>query len=277
MALCEHACCVFDFTANVDDYDLLELKHILLEHCKSWTFQKEKGATGYIHWQGRVSLKLKTRTPYKTFNTDKIHFSLTSTENKDNNFYVIKSPTKIEGPWSDKDPKDIYIPRQIRNIILRAWQQYIVDDAGVWNTRNINLVIDGNGNHGKSILKTYIGVHGFGRALPFTNDYKDMMRMVMDTPKKQLYIIDIPRALRKDQLRQFFSGIETLKDGYAYDDRYHFKEEYFDCPNIWIFMNTVPDLSMLSTDRWELWTFNALGTLDSLSRNDALKLAVKDL
>jgi len=82
----------------------------------------------------------------------------------------------------------------------------------------------------------------------------------MDTEKKPLYIIDIPRALRKDQLFQFFSGIETLKDGYAYDDRYHFKEEYFDCPNIWIFMNTIPDLEYMSKDRWRFYEIH-LGLL----------------
>jgi len=59
------------------------------------------------------------------------------------------------------------------------------------------------------------------------------------------------------------SGIETLKDGYAYDDRYHFKEEYFDCPQIWVFMNMVPDISMLSKDRWKLWVIKE-GKLQTL-------------
>lgn len=80
-----------------------------------------------------------------------------------------------------------------------------------------------------------------------------MMRMVMDTKKMRIYIIDLPRAMKKEHLFQFFSGIETLKDGYAYDDRYKFKEEYFDSPNIWVFMNIIPEESYLSTDRWKIW------------------------
>ena len=51
--------CVYDFT--VPDMDLMQLKETLKKHCKKWAFQKEKGSTGYIHYQGRLSLKLKKR------------------------------------------------------------------------------------------------------------------------------------------------------------------------------------------------------------------------
>lgn len=262
-----NAICTWDFTAPCDKYSFDDIKSMLVEHCKKWAFQKEQGDnTGYIHWQGRCSLKIKSRTPYKIFNTTDVHYTPTSTENSLNTFYVIKSLTRIDGPWTDSDPEPKYIPRQIKGITLRKWQQQIIDDRLIWDTRTINIVWDDKGNHGKSILKTYAGVYDYGRALPFTNDYRDMMRMVMDTPKMSLYIIDIPRALKKDQLRQFFGAVETIKDGYAYDDRYHFKEEYFDCPNIWIFTNILPETEMLSKDRWKIWTFNSLGLLTEVKK-----------
>jgi len=268
--MAQNAICVYDFTGPVSDFTLEEMKAMLKEHCKTWTFQQEKGEeTGYLHWQGRVSLKLKTRTPHNVFKTKTLHFTPTSKENSDNCFYVLKEATRTMGPWSSEDV-EIYIPRQIRDIKLRDWQQYIINDADKWDTRVINILLDTGGNHGKTILKTYMGVHQLGRAIPFTNDYRDMMRMVMDTPKKKLYIIDIPRALKKDNLLQFFAGIETLKDGYAYDDRYHFKEEYFDCPNIWVFMNTMPDIDCLSKDRWKIWHFNALGLLTEVKKADCV-------
>lgn len=83
--------------------------------------------------------------------------------------------------------------------------------------------------------------------------YKDFMRMVMDTPKSCLYLVDFPRSMNKTNCAGFWSAIETVKDGYAYDDRYGFREEYFDCPNIWVFMNKFPEFEHLSTDRWILW------------------------
>lgn len=246
--------CVYDFTASADSNNEKSIKESLKEHCKKWCFQEEKGDSGFHHFQGRFSLKLKTRLncACKLFNG--WHLSITSNENRDNNFYVTKSDSRINGPWSDSDV-EIYVPRQLREIsILHPWQSSLVMDSNRWDTRTINILFDQHGNIGKSILKTYIGVSGIGRALPYSNDYKDIMRMVMDTEKRKLYIIDIPRALRKEQMFQFFSGIETLKDGYAYDDRYKFREEYFDCPNIWIFMNTIPSRDYLSKDRWKLWT-----------------------
>src|SRR5690606_24730073 len=63
----------------------------------------------------------------------------------------------------------------------------------------------------------------------------------------------IPKAIKKDQLCQFYAGIEEVKNGYAFDDRYKFREKWFDCPSIWIFTNKLPNLAMLSADRWKIW------------------------
>lgn len=256
-----NAICVFDFTSFQENKD--DIIETLKKYCKHWTFQQEEcPTTKKKHFQGRLSLKVKERLSGAIKKFPGWHLSITSTENRDNNFYVCKEDTRCDGPWSDTDTKT-YIPRQIQGITLRPWQQYVVDDRGVWNTRHINVIVDTEGNNGKSTLKTYVGCHKLGRAIPFMNDYKDIMRIVMDTPKVPLYIIDIPRALRKDQLFQFFSGIETLKDGYAFDDRYSFREEYFDCPNIWIFMNKIPELDYMSKDRWKFYTIQ-LGNLVEL-------------
>lgn len=250
-------CCVWDITIPADKAVLEDLKKWMKTNCKSYAFQLERGSeTGYVHYQCRISLKEKDRLSgvKRLLAIEEAHLCPTSDANKANMFYVMKEDTKIDGPWTDKDEEPLYIPRQIRDITaLRPWQQSLISDKDVWNTRSINILIDKMGNIGKSILKTWIGVHQIGRSLPFSNDYKDFMRMVMDTPKRKLYIIDVPRAIRKEQVHSFFSGIETLKDGYAYDDRYKFREEYFDCPNIWVFMNTLPDRRYMSFDRWNLW------------------------
>nr|WAE42910.1 MAG: replication associated protein [Cressdnaviricota sp.] len=258
------AICVYDFTLH-NETDENKVKDLLKEWCKKWTFQEEEGEeTKRLHMQGRFSLKVAERMSGVIKKFPGFHLSITSKENHDNMFYVSKEETRKRGPWSDKD-KEIYIPRQIREIkTLYPWQEKIVNDENIWNPRTINVVIDTVGNNGKSILKTYVGVHGVGRALPFSNDFRDIMRMVMDTETKRLYIIDIPRALRKDQMYQFFAGIESLKDGYAFDDRYSFKEKYFDCPNIWIFMNIIPEREYLSKDRWRFWQISAGKTLEIL-------------
>lgn len=251
-----NAVCGFDLTVGCDKISLEDLKKWCKENCKKWVFQKEVGEeSGYEHYQGRVSLKVKSRLITLCNKTREIgiHWSITSGANSGNDWYVTKEETRVEGPWRDSETEQ-YIPRQVREITeLREWQKTIIADKDVWDTRTINIIIDTQGNNGKSTLGTYIGAHGIGRKLPVVNDVKDIMRIVMGTEKKRLYIIDMPRALNKDKLYQFWSGIEELKNGYAWDDRYTWKEEYFDCPNIWIFTNKEPDLTLLSNDRWKIW------------------------
>lgn len=247
----------FDFTANNMHPDIC--KNMLKEHCKKWVFQQEKAPrTGTLHLQGRMWLKVKARLDSTVKKFPGFHLSITSKENSKNDYYATKEETRVAGPWSSKDAKERYIPRQVAGIILKPWQQHIVSDANVWDTRTINVIVDSSGNIGKSTLATYIGCHQIGMKIPFSNEFKDIMQMVMCVNRKRgtatkLFLFDMPRALRKDQLYQFYAGIEELKNGYAFDNRYKFREQYFDCPNIWVFSNKYPDTDLLSMDRWKVW------------------------
>lgn len=244
-----NAICVWDFTAF--QYDISETRSLLKANCKKWSFQEEMGSlNGTKHLQGRISLKTKQRLQgvVKMFPAG-WHWSVTSNENRDNAFYVTKEETRVAGPWADTD-EEIYIPRQIRGIELYPWQSQVIKDSETFNSRTVNVIIDTKGNIGKSTLKTYIGANRIGRAIPFVNDFKDIMRIIMDTSKMKLYVIDMPRALRKTELNNFWAGIEELKNGYAWDDRYKFREQYFDSPAVWILTNEIPDTSLLSRDRW---------------------------
>ena len=53
-----------------------------------------------------------------------------------------------------------------------------------------------------------------------------------------------------------FSGIEQLKNGYLFDDRYSFKRKFIDSPAVWVFVNKLPDPKYLSPDRWKYYTIN---------------------
>lgn len=247
---------VFDFT-SFDEMEPEELKAILKDIAKKWVFQKECGEeTERLHYQGRVSLKEKLRetTLAKKMKErmPKTHWSITSNTNKDNDFYVSKEETRVEGPWRDSDVVK-FIPRDLIGIELRDWQITMFNLIQKEENRIVHVIYDQIGNNGKSTFVRYCGVHGYGKKIPMCNDYKDIMRMVMDMPKQKAYFIDMPRAMNKERLFQFYSAIEEVKGGYAYDDRYQFKDEYFDPPNIVIFCNSLPDRSLLSGDRWKIW------------------------
>ncbi len=252
----EVACCCYDFRWNADvDHEVIlgRLKGI----AKRFVFQLERGDSGYMHYQGRMSLIKKRRKHelLRLFESPPQYCEPTVTKEytKGDAFYCQKLDTRVEGPWTDND-EVLVITRQVNEMKgLRPFQQSILNDVGVWNKRTINIVYCEEGNIGKSSLVSYMRSYKIARALPPVNDYKDLLRMVCDLPTSNMYLFDMPRAMNKDKMYQFFSAVETIKDGYAYDDRYHFKEKVFDCPNIWIFTNVLPELSMLSRDRWCIW------------------------
>lgn len=248
---------VFDFTLKDEGDDTkIALHGWLKKYCKKYSYQLETSESGYAHFQGRVSLKEKLRIG-TLINKSKdelkgIHWSITSDCNKDNDFYVTKEETRIAGPWSDKD-KEVYIPKQYRTDKLLPWQQTIFDRRDEWDTRHVNFVLEEEGNKGKSFLVGYMCCNGYSQKIPYMDNIKDIMRMIMDTEKKRIYFIDFPRGLGKDRLASFMSGVEEIKNGYCYDDRYTFKQEWFDSPNIWIFSNKLPKQELLSLDRWIVW------------------------
>ncbi len=251
-----HAISRFDLTIFEDESIKDDLKSWCERFCKKWGFQGEKcPTTGKFHFQIRISLKKKARKP--PFMDWPAKVSPTSNEITAETFYdyVTKEDSQVLGPFKDCDPKPAYIPRQIREVQeLYPWQAKVLDLGEEWDTRHIDWIYCPDGNIGKSTLAGYVRAHALGRVLPMVNDYKELMEIVCDMPTARLYMLDLPRAIKKDKLHQLLSGIETIKDGYAFDRRYKFTEKIFDCPNIWLFSNTLPDFRLMSADRWRVWS-----------------------
>lgn len=247
-----NAVTTYDFTSF--DTDLLKTKDILKKYCKKWCFQLEEcPTTKKNHYQGRLSLKVKERLASVRNKFIGWSIRITSSANIKNDFYVSKEDTRLEGPWMDTD-EEFYIPLQVRNVTkLHTWQQQIIDSSLVFNDRIINVLYNPIGCVGKSIICSYCAVHKIGRNVPFFKDFKDIMRIIMCAPTAKLYLFDIPRAIKKDKLNEFYAGIECIKNGYAFDDRFKFKEKYFDSPCIWVFTNVLPDKDYFSNDRWKFW------------------------
>ena len=80
--------------------------------------------------------------------------------------------------------------------------------------------------------------------------------MDTDNRKPKGIFFDMPRAMSKESLHGFYSAIEQIKKGKLYDCRYHYKSYWIDSPRIFIFTNKLPDMKLLSADRWRLWFIN---------------------
>lgn len=260
------AVCVWDVTVPEENWSVQELKDWFTGKCKKWVFQLEAGGeTGYRHYQCRVSLKVRSRTPPAMKGVHPNAWSVTVTENKDEDFYCVKEETRIDGPWSDRDV-EIYIPRQYRGLVLRQWQQQVVEISQVFDTRTIHVIYDPIGNKGKSTLASLMELGGKGIDLPPVNDMKELLQVACDIcMAKKLrdpnpIFMDLPRSAEKSKLHGVYCAIEQIKKGKLVDMRYSYKEWWIDSPAIWVFTNVLPDTQLLSRDRWKVWTFDVKGT-----------------
>ena len=260
-----------------------EVYTMLRGYCKNWVFQLEKGeSTGFLHWQCRVSLIKKKRLTaiMKLVKEGKLFGHWTPTTNEvhnGNNFnYVMKEDTKIAGPWKDDDTEKI-MTKQLKEFLkydLRSYQRYIFETAQKFNMRSIHIVYDSVGNIGKSIFGEFMEYYDLAEEIPPYRMMDDIFQWVCTNPIKKSYFVDMPRGMKKDRLGDFYSGIEVIKNGVAYDKRYSGKKIRFDRPQIFIFTNTLPAFSLMSKDRWVI--LNILPDY-SYSRHEVKDLTKDDI
>lgn len=241
--------CVWDFTLGVED-NFEDLKEALKANCKKWCFQEELSESGFRHYQGRFSLKIKNRLMgVKRLFEDGMHFSITSNENRDNMFYVMKEDTRIAGPWRDED---IEIPSDYHGMVLREWQKQVIETFKVRDMDKINLLYDPQmAGLGKSVLYGYCVVNELAQIIPPLGNAKDISQFVISFGAKPVYLIDIPRA--SPHLAEMYAGVETVKSGIIYETRYKGKCMVMNRPVIWVFTNTLPNVNWISQRKWKLW------------------------
>lgn len=273
---------------------------------KKWGFQQEIGDTGYRHYQIRMSL-IKKASESKVLSLIKDtdlagHITPTTNETMgDVYFYVTKLDTRLAGtePYTDKDPEPPPMTWQLEDFLKKGPAPWMLDIYNICLTkkeiRKINVIWDFKGGIGKSQFTEWLEYLGAAEQIPFHNSYEDISAWVCSRreqgSKAKNYIIDIPRGLKKDKLNEFYSGIESLKDGVVFDKRHRARKIRFDRPNIFIFTNSKPQdetLEMISKDRWQIFIVNATSkqldnvtqqvlsvggiTLDPVENHDTLQL-----
>jgi len=258
---------------------------------KKWAFQLEAcPTTDRKHYQGRGSLWKKKRQPElcKLLNDTSLR-GMDVSESSNNSkskeaFYTLKYDTRIEGPWTDVTWKQpAYIPRQYRGLIDRLWpwQKQVLDSRELFDDRRVNMVVDTAGCNGKSTVAALGDLHFGGIDLPPVGDHKELLQcccdilMAKEEREPGLVFVDLPRSLTTDAKRfgPFMTAIEQIKKGKVFDMRFHYKEWWFDSPQVWVFANHPPNVNLMSADRWRWYTIDAFKNLREITKDELSQMS----
>lgn len=166
---------------------------------------------------------------------------------------------RIRGPWSSVT-HGLEIPAFVLEMEAKGmypWQRQLVASIEVANERIVNFVVDERGNSGKSTMGMWLLCRGYGQRLAYSSNPKEISAQVMDAPKRKCFIIDLPRVCHPKKMAEIFGAVEEIKNGYAHDTRYKFRQITFQPPAIWMFANALPDFQAFSLDRWRVWEMGA--------------------
>lgn len=241
-----------------------DLKKVLADKCSKWIFQLERGEEkGYLHYQATFNLRVrKRRHEVAVLLGGRAHLTPIS-DNKAAWDYAKKTETRVEGPWSSELEDESEMPEDCK-VVYEAphdWQVSVVDilqkPYSSARARMVHIVIDPEGNNGKSTLVKYLRFHKVaGRILPA--DCKSMKRAAYDfwaKNKNKAWCIDLPRAERTQKfMAEVWAGIEGIKNAEYEDDRHVHKDAVVTTPNVVVFSNYDPIYTgCLSDDRIEKW------------------------
>lgn len=275
------------------------IRVLLREIAKKWVFQQEQAQVDRVeaaaaattpcateeektparHWQIRLSLVRKLRksgiikllkgTPLEGANCKP-----TTRGQRDGFDYVMKTATRVAGPWRDgAEEEKREEPAQIKGKTLLKWQEqcrdHIMRPMSDLERRKVNVLYDPVGGVGKSIFKAMCNWKGWAAVPPYFTDMKDTMAFALARPSNA-YLIDVPRDAFGRKIKDFWAGVESLKDGIAYETRYRYQEAHRDNPKMWILTNTMPNKAWMSPDRWVFWMVGPDGgLLDVTDAGDA--------
>lgn len=137
------------------------------------------------------------------------------------------------------------LKEKYENVTWKEWQQDLLDELdGVPHPRKIIVVVDKEGNKGKSYLSSYLLTQG--ALLSDTTKKADIAYAML---KQRIVIFDLARH-QQDHIN--WGTIEALKNGNMFSPKYMSKCKIFRVPHVVVMMNDYPDTSRLSEDRWDI-------------------------
>jgi len=216
---------------------------------------REIGEGGYQHYQVRVVFKTEKDTNHLISVFAGIG-RVTPTHVR--NFNYCEKEGNFYRSWEK-------VLNKFANLTLKVWQGQLISELSDQNEREITVVVDDNGNHGKTWLAKYMQVNHIAQYVPPLAEAQDFMAFAMEKPSKG-YCFDLPRAETDKQKKGMWSAVEQIKNGYLYDKRYSYRDLWIQPPKMVVFTNEMPPTEMLSKDRWRIFTIDDRWGVETLER-----------
>jgi translation initiation factor 2 beta subunit (eIF-2beta)/eIF-5 len=212
---------------------------LLTEIAKEFYFQMEVGESGYIHFQGCLSLKVKHRRVEVKNMMGRFDVHLETVKDwAASKKYCQKEKSRLGGPWSHKSSF-------IKVDEPYGWQLYVMDIINIQpEKREIWWFWDKDGKKGKSDLAKYLYVR-YNATVLNNGRFTDIACAIPEQPK--IVVFDLPRTLES---KVNYTAIECIKNGMIFSGKYESKTKAYNPPHVIVFANFEPCKETLSLDRW---------------------------
>lgn len=126
------------------------------------------------------------------------------------------------------------------------WQSNLLEIiSGPPSPRFVYFVVDKDGNSGKSWFCSYVEKNICGSQVMKCGKRDDMAFELFDNPT--VILVDVSRSSSEFLSYQF---LEDIKDGRVFSPKYESYTKRFNSPHLIVMMNSEPDATKLSTDRY---------------------------
>lgn len=242
----------WDGTVPKDKCNFDALVNRCEELCDRFVIGDETGQGGYEHYQIRVVFKVpkELATVRNQFADvcDCIHWSKTSVRD----FEYVKKEGKFYCSWEGA-------LRKFALLDLNEWQSQAQEFWNNQSDREIYVIVDEDGNKGKSWFAKYMEATHQADVCPVTDgDASNYIEYTLNHPAKG-YIFDVPKAETIKTKKAMWQAIEQIKNGLLYDRRYTSRKMWIEPPKILVFSNEAPEWSVLSKDRWRVHAITTWG------------------
>nr|WAE42589.1 MAG: replication associated protein [Cressdnaviricota sp.] len=279
---------VFTLNNPLGDLDLSSLTHVV----KGAVWQKEKGESGTVHYQGYVRFKkqmsllqLKALQPLLG-----AHWEPRKGTHSQALEYCIKESTRVSGPWyfgdivlssgkrndldsfldavkdgmTETDSFDLFpsvhakFPRFISQAFERKRMASITNTPFVprpgWQSDLYQqLQLQPDA---RTITWVYDSVGNLGKSI-FANNYTNAYVITGGKHADVFYAYKFEPVVffdwpRDAQDRFPYSVAESFKNGYFLSTKYECRRVRFNIPHVVVFSNSLPEMDKLSLDRWDI-------------------------